>query len=128
MQAIAIRVVAKRALRTKVCTQCFQRPTASEELGADVPRACEPDCSIFRNVDELVRIAQEVHDPTISPYESAVHDRICERCGISTTGADFCADRTIRWCPLSRHLGEVMSTLEKLHPLTPAIPATPLPT
>lgn len=106
--------VAQAAIRSRVCPHCYQRPAGSEALGPTVPRACEGECTIFTNLPTLLRIAQGIHEPTISRYDRAIAGLICKRCDASPTAGDYCSERTIRECPLSRYSGDVVDVLERL--------------
>ena len=114
MQHLPSLVVMQRAIRHNVCTQCFLRPSGSEKLGSDQPRACEPDCQIFVNLPRLREIAGSVDSPTLGAYEHAIKEVVCQRCQADETSGDFCAERTTRDCPLARYMGDVVSTLGKI--------------
>ncbi|MCC6581285.1 MAG: hypothetical protein IT440_12690 [Phycisphaeraceae bacterium] len=107
--------VIERAVRQRICTQCFNRPEGSETLGPDEPRPCQPNCTIFINLPRLVDVTQRVHSPSMSPYERVVGNEICETtCEASATSGDYCGERTTRACPLSRYMREVLETIERV--------------
>ena len=114
MQHTPIQTVAARAIRAKVCTQCYQRPAGSEALGPTIPRSCETDCSIFRNLAKLEGIAAHVKDPGLDAYEQAVRKYVCQRCTLSPSAGEFCAEYANRTCPLSRYLGDVIEVLARV--------------
>lgn len=114
MQHVPTLDLMQRALRTNICRQCWQRPTGSETLGADQPRTCEGECTIFRNLPRLRQIALTIDDPTLNRYEQATQELICQVCDASATAGDYCDQRSTRNCPLSRYLNLVIETLSKI--------------
>ena len=86
--------VLKRELRQQICRQCRWRPLGSEALPADVARACEAGCSVFRRLPTLARTARML-DPMLRPPELTLHHRIL----------DLCRDESGGTCPL-RHYRE----------------------
>lgn len=116
MQNVPTLQLMQRALRTNICRQCSQRPQGSESLDADTPRACEPDCTVFVHLPRLREIVSRIpaDDVTLSRYERAVNELICQVCESSPTAGDYCGDRATRNCPLSRYLNRVVETLERV--------------
>lgn len=114
MQRLPETDVAQRAIRSRVCVQCFKRPFGSERLGPQRPRACEGECTIFSNLPRLQEIAAQIHDPTMGPYETAIRDLVCQRCAASPTSGDYCEERRTVQCPLARYAPVVIDALEKL--------------
>lgn len=114
MQNLPAPELAQRAIRSRICVQCWQRPAGSESLPPTQPRSCEPACPIFENLPSLHRIARAIKDDSIAPYEQAMRRMICEQCEASPDSGEFCGDRTTRSCPLSRYAGEVVDVLEHL--------------
>ncbi len=114
MQRLPEMELAQRAIRTRVCTQCFKRPVGSERLSADRPRVCEGECTIFLNLPKLQQIAESIHDATMGPYESAMRDMVCQECAASPTSGDYCEERRTVQCPLARYAPVVIETLERL--------------
>src|SRR5215218_4455456 len=104
MQHVPIQSITARAVRAKICTQCYQRPTGSESWEPARSRPCEGECAIFRNLLKLEKIAAQVNDPGLDAYERAVRSQVCQRCTLSATAGDFCAEFATRSCPLSRYL------------------------
>ena len=104
----------RRALRERVCTQCVQRPEGSEHDPPTQPRACEPQCTVFLNLPKLKQIARMVHAPTLGPYEEVFREEICSSCQASPTSGDFCHERTVQDCPLSRQASEVLETITRV--------------
>ena len=51
-------------MRAAICRRCPNAPRGSKSLGSGVPRACEPDCQLFRQLPRLKRAA-ELLDPTL---------------------------------------------------------------
>ena len=111
MQHANLVVRAQRAVRSKICTQCWRRPVSSESMDPLTARVCEPGCSIFINIPRLLGIAK--HDPT-QPfvYENRIRNIVCSVCEVSPTAGDFCEQDMSRTCPLSRYAGEILPTLE----------------
>lgn len=114
MQNLSQLDVAQRAVRARICPVCTQRPAGSESLGPDVPRRCEPHCSIFHHLPKMLNVVKNTKSPTLGDYEKAALENICQTCGQSPTSGDFCAERALVECPLSRQMGEVVDTLERV--------------
>jgi hypothetical protein len=114
MRHAPLHIVAQQAIRGQVCPQCTQRPAGSETLGPNVPRACEPHCAVFVHLKLLLHIAAATDQPTLAPYERAIQDAVCQRCTLSPTAGDFCAERVLQHCPLSRQMGQVIQTLQQV--------------
>lgn len=116
MQSLPEMDVIKRALRSRICPQCHARPTGSEQLSPDQPRSCEPGCSIFLHLPRVRDIVMTVHDPSLGPYEHALVENVCEKsCDVSATAGDFCAERSVRRCPLATYAGQVVEVIERVH-------------
>lgn len=107
------RGIAKSAIRSGVCTTCYQRPPLSETLGPQTPRQCEPTCPVFRYLDALEMIAM---DSAGAPgtVEHAMREQVCSTCDLSPTAGDYCAEMEARTCPLSRYATRVLQILEDL--------------
>lgn len=114
MQRLPELELAQRAIRSRVCTQCFKRPAGSETLGPDRPRVCESECSIFVNLPTVQQIAETIDDPIMGPYEVAMRDMVCQECAASPTSGDYCEERRTVQCPLARYAPMVIETLERL--------------
>lgn len=114
MQKLADLVVAQRALRQRVCTQCSDRPPGSEAMPPTEARSCEPQCPVFVNLPALHHIAATTAGETLGPYEHAIRETVCQNCESTPTAGDYCGDRTTRACPLSRYTGLIVQTLERL--------------
>ena len=104
----------QRALRAKICTQCYQRPTGSETLDASTPRSCESTCPIFLNLPKLIGISHGVQSSRLQPYEQAAQRCICSECTLTPSAGEFCIDRLTRTCPLSRYLGEAVAIISEI--------------
>lgn len=112
MQGLKDDVVARRALRARLCPTCRFRPAGSETLPPSVARACEPTCAIFVNLESLMRIADK---PDWSrDFERAITEQICQHCKLVESAGDYCADRFARTCPLSCYAPSVLEALEAL--------------
>ena len=103
----------ERGIRAGICTQCWQRPKGSEVLANTVPRDCEHDCTIFKNLPELVRITVKTDERTGS-YENGIKNFVCQVCDASPTAGDYCTDGMARSCPLSRYGGQVIGLIAQL--------------
>src|SRR5438045_3712902 len=107
--------VLRRAIRARICTECYQRPPGSETLSADEPRVCEPRCPIFLNVHSLGLVARKTDGEALPNYEQHLRNAICQHCTTSITAGDYCVERLTRSCPLSRYLYDVLDLIEKLN-------------
>ena len=115
MQHLPTLNVIQRALRQSICTRCFRRPEASERLTPEVPRSCEPECTIFVHLPKLQELAGEIHDPMLAPYEHAMRELICQTsCELSSTPGDYCPERTTMNCPLSHYAADVVEVIERV--------------
>jgi hypothetical protein len=113
MKHSAILDSAQRAVRSMVCTQCYQRPHGSEALDAATPRPCEPACTIFRNLDRLA-LAVFTGRSAGQFSDDVMRQHVCPECNGSPTAGDFCSERLARTCPLSRYSTQVVTILEQL--------------
>jgi hypothetical protein len=71
--------VLRHELRQHVCRDCRWRPAGSETLGPDVPRSCEPACTVFRGLPALARAAR-LMDPMLRPPRLTLQHRIRDLC------------------------------------------------
>jgi hypothetical protein len=114
MQKLQKFTLIERAVRQTVCPACPDRPPGSEDLGADVPRACQAHCTIFLSLPALYNISrQTAGDPTAS-YELLMRNLICQKCQAVPTAGDYCADGFARSCPLSRHGRDALVAIERV--------------
>ena len=104
----------KRAVREAVCPRCTQRPPHSEHLGPEVPRSCEPTCTIFLNLPTLQE-AVEKRLPVLDWADRAIRSVACSSCQASPSAGDFCSEFFARTCPLSRYGREVIDLLQRVH-------------
>lgn len=115
MQHLTSIEIARRAVRSAVCPICPDRPAGSETADATTARVCEPECTIFLNLPKLIDLAGRYdEDVTLTRYERAMREVVCQQCATSPTAGDFCSDRTVAACPLSRHAGDVITSLERV--------------
>ena len=114
MQHLPVLNVMERAIREVVCTRCFMRPHASEALGPDVPRSCEPDCTIFLNLPQLRRVAESMVDTTPGMFERAIQNSICAKCQHTMSAGDYCAQHLAETCPISVYGQLVLETLDRV--------------
>lgn len=104
--------LAQMAVREKVCPICTHRPPQSEMLAPSVPRACEPTCTIFMNLPQMMRAAG-IADPSAAP-DDILRDYVCPACRASVSAGDYCAEHVARTCPLSCYSAEVLDVLQRL--------------
>jgi hypothetical protein len=100
-----------RALRSRICTKCYQRPPLSETMPPSAPRVCEPTCPIFMNLPKLVGLA--ARPPTQISTELLVRNVVCQTCKAAPSAGDYCADGLARTCPLSRYNQDVIDVLKR---------------
>ena len=100
-----------RALRSRICTKCYQRPAHSETMPPSAARICEPTCPIFMNLPKVVGLA--ARPPTQISTELLVRHVVCQACTASTSAGDYCADGLARTCPLSRYHQDVIDVLRR---------------
>src|SRR5262245_14548197 len=74
MQHVPTIDAAKRACRAVICPHCPQRPPGSEALPATFARACEPNCPVFVQVEQLRRIATRP-----GHFDTQICEEICNR-------------------------------------------------
>lgn len=110
--------VMQRAIRKNVCPQCYQREPKGDWPDLGAARPCEAGCPIFVNLTTIKQIAERIDEPSIAPYERAMNELICQTCEISPTGGDYCGDRAVMNCPLSRYSSLVVETLERVSKAT----------
>ncbi|HTL28656.1 MAG TPA: hypothetical protein VL282_05540 [Tepidisphaeraceae bacterium] len=104
--------LAQLAVREKICPICAHRPHGSETLGPTVARSCEPACTIFLNLAQMLRAAG-LADPAASPDE-VLRNYVCPACRASLSAGDYCAEHLARTCPLSCYSAEVLEILQRL--------------
>ena len=92
--------VLKHGLRQDICHRCRWRPPGSEALPADVPRACEAGCSVFRHLPALARTARLL-DPMLRSQELTLRHRI----------QDLCREDSGGTCPLRHYREQVALVL-----------------
>ena len=113
MQRHSTTDVLKRAIRAKVCTQCYQRPAGSESLPSDMPRTCEPLCPIFRNVPRIISLATACVDAPAS-YENLLKQLVCAHCTVAPSSGEYCSEYNARTCPLSRYARDVLQLIDQI--------------
>jgi|GEM_PF-2177895 len=113
MQHLPQLEVMQRMIRSTVCTQCTDRPAGSDHWAPTRERPCQAQCTIFINLPEIRRIVQNTAADTLGPYEKAIGELVCQECDSSPSAGDFCGDRSVRRCPLSRHMNLVIDALER---------------
>lgn len=112
------REIFRRAIRREICAICDRQPTACKGQGPECVRPCEGSCAIFVNLPTLRRIIRQVHTPaqavTQTGYERAIKNLICQRCELSATAGDYCANRSEATCPLARYEVRVIDVFERV--------------
>jgi hypothetical protein len=103
--------VAKLAVRSKICPDCYQRPVGSESLGL-VARSCEAHCTIFQSLPLLLTATQQT--PAEMSLDRVMREFVCKGCQASPTAGDFCAEGLTRTCPLSRYAATVLQILSSI--------------
>ena len=103
------RALYEEAVRRRVCEHC-------EDMGADgVCQTKDPEgCGVFRNLPELVRIARELHEPSVEPYVRAVREHVCFYCKNSSASGEQCEVRGKLDCGLDRYLPLVIDAIEEV--------------
>ena len=104
--------LAQMAVREKVCPICTHRPPGSETLPPSVARSCEPGCTIFLNLHQMMRAAG-IADPSAAP-DDVLREYVCPACSASVSAGDYCAEHLARTCPLSCYSAEVLDILQRL--------------
>jgi hypothetical protein len=104
----------KRSVRSVICPHCIKRPQQSETFGPNVPRQCEPECTIFANLPKLAKIAHDAAGMQCPPIEHQMLEQICLNCHADPLAGPECMRRLERECPLSVYLLEVMEPLERV--------------
>lgn len=112
MQHKAALELATMAIREKVCPICTHRPPHSETLPPTVARSCEPTCTIFLNLPQMLRAAG-LADPAQSA-DDVLREYVCPACHASVSAGDYCAEHVARTCPLSIYSAEVLNILQRL--------------
>lgn len=104
--------VLHRAVRAKICPDCYQRPMGSERFGPETPRNCESGCAIFVYMSKIEHILNTTRDSSLRAYEKGIREVICQKCHLSDSAGDYCTQWITRTCPLSRQAGEIVNVLE----------------
>jgi hypothetical protein len=100
--------VLKPEVRHQICRHCRWRPPGSEMLDANVPRACEAQCPVFRHLPVLARTAC-LMDPMLRPPELTLRHRILDLC-------EEDPDAKARGrCPLRRYQQEVAKLIAEAY-------------
>lgn len=105
--------IMQRAIRVSVCPICFNRPPKSEGYGADVPRTCEPQCTIFQNLPSVKEIVDRA-EPSAGVLKQAVQKSVCPACQISPAPGNCCPNRSTDTCPLGRYRDKVADILGRI--------------
>ena len=111
MQHLPLLSVIQRAIRSRICTECFQRPPQSENWRPMVVRACEVECPIFANLPQLAALAKRQFGNDAASVEQSILESICINCHATTSGGDYCEKRHTRSCSLSRHASETLHAI-----------------
>jgi hypothetical protein len=114
MQHLPQDEVARRAVRSQICSVCCDRPRGSESFGPAVARVCEATCAIFASLPTLQSMVT-ANDPALDSVEPALRNNVCNTCTLSESAGDYCGKSLARTCPLSCHALDVVALLERLH-------------
>ena len=119
MQHEQVIEVMRRAVRTRICPNCFKRQPFPDGSDCDEPRPnesrnCEPECNIFRNLTALRKLAVQSSRSDRFDYEHEIQNAICQNCTATATSGDYCQDRSTRDCVLARHALQVGEILEEV--------------
>jgi hypothetical protein len=112
MQHLPLMSVMQRAVRSRICTRCNQRPAGSETWRPAVVRSCEQECPVFSNLARLSALAKRWHADDPSSLEQRIIESICINCHVTTSAGDFCDKRHTRSCALSRHGSDVLHVID----------------
>lgn len=70
-------------------------------------------CTIFLNLHGLSRIARQVDSEKSD--ENQVQNCVCQKCQVAASAGDYCADRLVRGCPLSRYYSDVIGLIRAIN-------------
>jgi len=101
-------LVARTALRTQVCAECFRRPDANDSAPSGEAYSCEPACDLFTYLPRLVELIHRFGGEPPCGYESAIHSLPCRKCTSPESAEEkCCAER-----PIEKYAGEALAVLE----------------
>jgi hypothetical protein len=103
----------QRAIRSRICANCYQRPPGSEEFGPEVKRTCEGKCPIFASLPKIVGAAVRYPRENVGA-EQLLREMVCQSCKIHPSAGDYCAASFTRTCPLSRYGQDVLELLDRM--------------
>jgi hypothetical protein len=115
MQHKSTEELTRAAIRARICRKCSHRPRGSEALDPMTPRACQPRCTIFIALPQILD-AWEAAPEMVA--DELVQRFICPTCKNSSAAGDFCPEHLARTCPLSAYAGDVIDTLEHMRHVT----------
>ena len=98
----------EQAVKKRVCSKCV-------DFGADgICHSHDPQgCAVMRNLEELVRIAESLHELKLDPYIQAVRQHLCEKC-LNRHSDGTCDVRGALDCGLDRYLELVIEAIEEV--------------
>jgi hypothetical protein len=119
--------LSRRALRARVCRACDWRPRSPEIISPLVPRPCEGDCPIFKNLPDLKGIARfTARESAPGQCQAIVKRVVCRHCMGSMAAADTCPVGLACECPLARYAADALDALQAIQALhTPGVAPTP---
>jgi hypothetical protein len=115
MQHKSTEELTKAAIRSRICRKCSHRPHGSEALDPLTARSCEPVCTIFIALPQIVAAWQRQPD---TEADELVQHFVCPTCKSSKSAGDFCPEHLARTCPLSCYASDVIETLEHMRHVT----------
>ena len=128
MQHLAMLEMAKRACRASICPDCYQRGPIDPSIGHGA-RTCEAKCTLFLHMPKLAKAVLEGKTSAESA-EEVLRTLVCPDCHASPSAGDYCCERLVRSCPLSRYCGDAIQILERLRDLPhdhhPSPPTSPM--
>jgi hypothetical protein len=102
-----------RAIRSRICVTCYQRPAGSDDLPPDVARACHPKCPIFASLPKIVGAAVRFPREDVGA-DQLLREMVCQTCKLSPSAGDYCGESLARTCPLSRYGQDVLELLDRM--------------
>ncbi|MFQ5429039.1 MAG: hypothetical protein ACE5E1_01910 [Phycisphaerae bacterium] len=97
----------ERDLRERICPSCVR---LTRQAACSLPK--ERPCSLFSNLDDVVRIVQETHSRQIDPYVDVLRDRVCAACH-SEDEHGSCPRREDIDCALNTYYPLIVDTIEE---------------
>lgn len=97
----------EQRLREKICPNCVRR---TSDGGCSLP--ADRPCSLFANLDEIVRIVRETRSRKIDPYVDTLRERVCGACHFQNDHGR-CPCREDVDCALDTYYPLIVEEIEK---------------